>query len=455
MNFGEGFKTYYTLILDLTVFIVTFFIAFGLSVLFWPKKYTKKEVLLLIGKFVLFYASVIFIQSIMFSFSYLIPQGESVARSVVFSLASPITVLVFCLIFIKGYPLHKTIKTVMLVAVVIICDVISKNLGHLFMEGPHEFNIWLTLSRSVPFALFTGMCFLIYKIDINRYRNLFTLQVIGVFIICALLIATSVQEHMIEKTDTDFNILLSLLDLTLVVLLGLAYFAIYKNIENRHKITNLEVQKTLAEAEKEAIEIDKINREELEKIRHDIKNQFSYMNTLLQQGKYEETSKYVDSFLTDESKNVLYSFSCSNSVINSIINLELTKAKIKDIKIDVKAVVPPKLPFKDIDLVSLLTNIIDNALENYYSPKQEMIIVRIFKQNDFVRFVISNPINPENVSVSNITRTKKIGRGHGYGTKIIKNIADGYNGFADFSIEGNRFITDVVLNLNQEEVKNV
>ena len=38
-----------------------------------------------------------------------------------------------------------------------------------------------------------------------------------------------------------------------------------------------------------------------------------------------------------------------------------------------------------------------------------------------------------------------------YGTKIIKNIARDYNGYVDFNVEDNRFICDVVLNLNSGE----
>ena len=199
-----------------------------------------------------------------------------------------------------------------------------------------------------------------------------------------------------------------------------------------------------------SIAIDQTNREELEKLRHDIKNQFSYVDVMLQQGQYEDAKKYVEDYL-NTSNPVLNSFSCSNNVINSIINLELTKAKIKKIKIDVKVVVPPSLPFKDIDLVSLLTNMIDNALENYYSDGRDAIMVRIMKQNDFIRFIVSNPINMEKVNPRALTRTSKVGRGHGYGTKIIKNIANAYNGYVDFSLEENRFICDAVLNLNVKE----
>ena len=223
------------------------------------------------------------------------------------------------------------------------------------------------------------------------------------------------------------------------------------NIDTR--LQNLEVQKTLEDAERMSIAIDQNNREELEKLRHDIKNQFSYLGAMLQQGKNEEAKQYVDDYL-NTSNPVLNSFSCSNNVINSIINLELTKAKIKGIKIDVKVVVPPLLPFKDIDLVSLLTNIIDNAIENYYSEEKDQITVRIMKHNDFIRFLVSNPINPEKVSVHSLTTTRKVGRGHGYGTKIIKNIASAYNGYVDFSVEDNRFVCDAVLNLNTKEQNN-
>ena len=341
------------------------------------------------------------------------------------------------------------IKGIILISSIGVVEALSKNSGFFFGKFTNV-TILLVIARSFPYFLFPIVCCLLRQIDINHYRNLSFEMVIILSVLSTLLIVASIYQQASMSQELATVGLLSLLDIVLLFILGFSYYATYKNIENRHKITNLEVQKTLEDAERMSIKIDKINREELEKLRHDIKNQFSYVDALLQQGKVEEAEKYVHDYL-NTSNPVLHYFSCSNNVINSIINLELTKAKIQNIKIDVKVVVPPLLPFKDIDLVSLLTNMIDNAMENYYSEDKSPIVVRIMKQNDFIRFIVSNPVDMKKINLRALTTTQKAGRGHGYGTKIIKNIASAYNGFVDFNVEENNFVCDVVLNLNIKE----
>ena len=346
--------------------------------------------------------------------------------------------------------MHRFIKTIVLVASIIIIEVLSKNIGFFIGLVSNNNLTIVSIVRAFPFIFYPAVCFLLWFIDINHYRNLSSSLIVIVTVLSSLLIVIGIIEHFSMNQDVGITALLSFLDFVLLLVLNFSYYSMYKSVEHRHRITNFEVQKTLADAERMSIAVDQINREELEKIRHDIKNQFSYVDVMLQQGKYDEAKKYVSDYLNN-SNPVLHSFSCSNSVINSIINFELTKAKIKKIKIDVKVVVPPHLPFVDIDLVSLLTNMIDNAIENYYSQEKDCIQVRIMKQNDFIRFLVSNPVDLEKVNLKALTTTRKVGRGHGYGTKIIRNIASTYNGFVDFNIEDNRFICDVVLNLNTQE----
>ena len=448
MNFGEAFVFYYKTVLDATTFIAYFLVAAGLCILLLPKVFTKKEILKIVAVFFASYAVCIVFASLMFATGHLF--NNQYLTQLFFSLSMPIVILVFTLIFIKGRPLHRYIKTIVLISSIAVLEGLSKNLGFFFGTISNNNYAVVAITRAFPYIFFPGVCFLVWRIDINRYRHLSQEMVAIITLLSTLLIIASIYEQNSMSQERATVVLLSILDLVLLFILNFSYYATYKNIENRHRITNLEVQKTLEDAERMSIAIDQTNREELEKLRHDIKNQFAYVEALLQQGKNDEAMKYVNDYL-NTSNPVLHSFSCSNNVINSIINLELTKAKIQKIKIDVKVVVPPLLPFKDTDLVSLLTNMIDNAIENYYSEDKNPIIVRIMKQNDFIRFIVSNPINVGKVNVKNLTKTSKAGRGHGYGTKIIKNIASAYNGYVDFSVEENRFVCDAVLNLNIKE----
>ena len=448
MSYIDGLKTYFTIVLDASSFIMAFLVASGFCIYCLPKVFNKKEILKLIGIFVVGYATLILFPSLTFALTSVIP-AEGVLQQLVYSITMPLIMVVFSLLFTKGTRVHLFVKTAILVATIVVTDVISKNFGFLVGTATDNNMLLTLLSRSTPYIFFTGICFLLYKINITRYRNLPKEGVIVIATLSIVLIVFGVYEHASMSFDTTVNTLLCILDVFLLVILALSYYAAYKNIEHRHRITSLEVQKTLEDAERMSIAIDKTNREELEKIRHDIKNQFSYLDVLLKQGKNEEAQRYVDDYINSSSE-VLNSFSCSNNVINSIINLELTKAKIAQIKMDVKVVVPPLLPFKDSDLVSLITNMIDNALENFYSEKEDKIIVRIIKQNDFIRFIVSNPIDVAKVNLKSLTKTSKVGRGHGYGTKIIKNIASTYNGYVHFGVEDNRFVCDTVLDLNQK-----
>ena len=450
MSFIDALKFYFT---DASFYIADFFVAIGFAILLMKLPFSEKKILRTVITIVALYAICLAIFALMFALANVIGNGDMNVAQVLFAFAMPVTVLVFSLIFARGSKfLHRYIKTVILVSSIAVVEVLSKNFGFFFGLITNNLQIVVTLIRGFSYLIFPAVCILMKFVDINHYRNLSQEMVIIITLLSVLLFVVSVYEQASMTQEKTITLLLSVLDIVLLFILNFSYYATYKNIEHRHRITNLEVQKTLEDAERMSIAIDQNNREELEKLRHDIKNQFSYVDVMLQQGKYEEAKQYVEDYL-NTSNPVLHSFSCSNNVINSIINLELTKAKIKDIKIDVKVVVPPALPFKDIDLVSLLTNIIDNAIENYYSEKNDPIMVRIMKQNDFIRFIVSNPVDLQKINPHGLTKTSKIGRGHGYGTKIIKNIVSEYNGYVDFNVEENRFVCDAVLNLNTKETK--
>ena len=285
------------------------------------------------------------------------------------------------------------------------------------------------------------------------------MHVVMIFVLAVFLTVSAIWANRIDiksfvnqnGTDVETNsadwLFIFLSTVELLILIGL-YYSIYHLIDYRHRITELEVASSVLTVEKESLMIDIQNREELMKIRHDLQNQLSYMSVLLNEGKYEEAKQYIQS-LTEQKEEYLYSFSCSNLVVSGIVNLELTKAKIAKKKVRFKVVVPPKLPFEDSDLLSLITNVVDNSLENFVPVNEkDFISVSIVTQQDYLRIVCLNSVDQNSIGDKPNLKTTKRDRGHGYGTKIIKNIVKKYQGYVTFTYEEGKFVCDCMINMN-------
>ena len=450
MNFIDLLSTYFTRVLDATMFIQYFFMSFSLVIISAPKKITKKSIIWAVVAFVIIYSCFVGLESFFFALANL---GGPQIGGMLFTASFAIIPTVFIILFTKDSPLHKTIKIAVVVASTLITEEIGRTLGLSIGELTHITFI-IVLARSLPTLLLPPISFVIYKYDIMRFRRLPLIHVIILLALAVLLSVSAVWQNFLNVTSAGGRALLIFISLVELGVLTGIYYSIYALIDYRHKVTELEVSKSVMELEKDALEIDMNNREELMKIRHDLRNQLSYTQVLLNEGKYEEANNYIQS-LINQKEEYLYSFSCSNLMISGIVNLELTKAKIDDKKIKFKVVVPPKLPFEDSDLLSLITNIVDNSLENFVPQNAEdFISVAIVTQQDYLRITAFNSVDKKAIKDKPTLRTTKNGKVHGYGTKIIKNIAKKYEGYVSFAFENNQFVCDCLLNMNHKGAKN-
>ena len=363
----------------------------------------------------------------------------------------PILYIVF---FTKDQAIHKMIKASVLSAAMLVTCEIEHHLGLIAFGTPNIPSFILFATRTLPSTLLFPVAIILRKNNLSRFGNLPSLHVAVISILSTLLVISSTWQSSLPDVENVIRWLFVFSSTIQLILLVTIYLSIYRFIDSRHRLTELEVQSSILSVEKESLIIDIQNREELMKIRHDLKNQLSYISVLLNDGKYEEANKYILS-LTNQKEEYLYSFSCPNLIISGIVNLELTKAKLAKKKISFKAVVPPQLPFEDSDLLSLITNIVDNAIENFV-PKddKDCINVSIVAQSDYLRITSLNSINEDKAKAAQTLRTTKRGKAHGYGTKIIKNIASKYNGYASFKVEDGKFVCDALINVILEGNKN-
>lgn len=188
------------------------------------------------------------------------------------------------------------------------------------------------------------------------------------------------------------------------------------------------------------------NNDDLRKFRHDIKNRLISLNALINNQKYEMASEQIISFT--EQLDATSSFSNShNVVIDSIINYKLSRAKSERINVSCKVTLPTELPYDSDDLVIIIGNLLDNAIEASRHVKDNPFInVNLnFDKNTLLIHVENNYLKPLNIVNNKIHTTKSDSISHGIGLRSIAETIKNYNGKADYKYDNNVFEATVLL----------
>lgn len=235
--------------------------------------------------------------------------------------------------------------------------------------------------------------------------------------------------------DSSFSVILLLFS-SFVVLVLLIYFVDKLKIYTKYDEYKNE-NKFLKEKEQmqyEYYEMVRKREENVRKISHDIKNNLQVMSTLKNE---KERLSIVEDINNSLDKYSLVRYS-SQDILNVILNIKEKDAKLEDIDFDID--IKTNLSFMDsIDVSNLITNILDNAIEAARQSDDKIIKFILKKKMNYVILECSNSFNGK-IKIKNKKQliTTKNGD-HGYGTKIIKNIVEKYNGELEYEILDNQF----------------
>lgn len=229
---------------------------------------------------------------------------------------------------------------------------------------------------------------------------------------------------------------------------ALTYVIFYINAKNYNEVIKSQAYALKLESEKQQLEISNSKYEELHKIRHDIKDQFALLNELMREKKYDEMQRYFADI--NEKIHVQMDFvDCGNDLLSAICNMELAKAKGQGLEIQYKISVPKELSIEASDLTSILSNLIDNAIEAEIrdeTPSKD-IEVEIKQEANYLFIYVENAFTPANHETDVLAlHTSKVNpSNHGYGTKIVKELAEKNHGYVTYSVENATFKASVML----------
>lgn len=185
-------------------------------------------------------------------------------------------------------------------------------------------------------------------------------------------------------------------------------------------------------------------RQQSRTLKHDMKNHTLVILSYLEKNQIEEAKQYTSEIL--DKLNAMYTYiSVGNALLNFIINSKLSKAK--ELGLEIKAEIE-NLPFSymdSIDFSSLLSNILDNAMEAAVDSERKMLGVTIAHKKGFDTIAVKNSIDQSVLERNPELKTSKTEQGHGLGIRQIRAIVEKYDGELDIYEEQGWFCVFVAL----------
>lgn len=116
-----------------------------------------------------------------------------------------------------------------------------------------------------------------------------------------------------------------------------------------------------------------------------------------------------------------------------------------------------KLDITEYDLISLFGNLLDNGMEAAKQVMEGKLDLNIAQYKEYLKIELVNSKPGNAMPVKNGFRTtKKYEKGHGIGTRIIREVVEKNKGWIKYQDQGEQMKVEVVLELpSGDETRNI
>ena len=187
--------------------------------------------------------------------------------------------------------------------------------------------------------------------------------------------------------------------------------------------------------------------------RHDYRNHINNMKIQLSQENYDGLSDYLNE-LADDLDTVDTVIKTGNVMADAILNSKLNVAEKMNVQLNVKANVPEMLPMSDVELCSVLGNMLDNAVEACGTLPEEERFMRVYigKLKGQLYLSVQNSAGKVRKEKGSYLSTKEDASSstklHGYGLFRIDRVAKKYGGYVNRQNEEGIFATEILIPLS-------
>lgn len=443
----DGLFTYFTFVFDWVNALQLLAVSVSIVLVLGELGTTKRKLLRSGIEVVAVFAVETILNWLLFYLSHYL----SFLAGINFPLAHFFTVVIYVIFFSKYRLKSRLVMGATVFVTAIIMAEFSKQLFNSFGTHPNLDSLLYGIFGDV---LIVAFAVLMRLRSIRRFDDIPGTSVLGILVVSACstvldvkIILNSIRDGM--HPDTGACYMLAYIYIVTVAVYIITY---YYCTEHNEKVV-LAVDKKLMEADMKMLSVSEQLDEEMRELRHDIKNQYLVMDVMLKEGRYDDMAEYFKN-MKKEFTGFPHFTDCGNAAINSIMNLETLKAASNHIQIISKIDVPAELPVTVNDLCRVLVNLLDNAMEAVVKTVGDRIVdLSISVRGNYLVICVVNVISKDvdRGRLKMLITTKDDARRHGYGHRIIKRIVEKYNGYVNYSIEGDEFIAEVMLDMQKEQ----
>lgn len=278
----------------------------------------------------------------------------------------------------------------------------------------------------------------------KKYEHI-SLKYIGLMILGSLVVAfymTFVIMTVTNSKSTEETVTFLVFSLSGIIFVIVCILLMYNKSRNEQLKYETEMMYRLVKSQENYYTMLLQKDDETKQFRHDIRNHLYCMQTLFENGEYEQLKKYFEK-MNEELKELSVGINTGNNLVNVILN-EI-KSRHSDVDLKWTGQIGAEIKTEQMDLCMIFSNLLSNAFEaaEKCESKQVNVDIKMLNSNLYVKVSNTALASPKIVG-GNFISTKQ-GDGHGYGVKNIKKCVEKYQGSFESNYDNGVFCVEVLI----------
>lgn len=297
--------------------------------------------------------------------------------------------------------------------------------------------------------IYAAFLFVIYRFGKGKI-NMRNKSDILAFIIIPLITCTVGLTALMLLKSVDFDgtvqVYVTVIALCTAVMVMIFWYLMIKSGKEAQIKTDLMLSRQREELYKSSVLSTHEQIEKISVIKHDMKSKIMSIGMLISQGEYDRAKALCDS--VGETLSATYTpVHTDNPTLNAIMNVELEKAQSNQISCTYEIANTLK-NMRDGDIISLIANLCDNAIEYLVQIPQEQrqMSLSISSYKSYCKVVCKNAVTSSVLAENpDLTTTKEDKTLHGKGMDILRTLAKKYGGELLINEDDNQLTVSVII----------